>query len=313
MNKDISINNRITVILLSLLCCLLWGSAVPVIKTGYRLLGINDSDSAQQILFGGIRFFLAGALVIILGSIIAGRLLTFKASMIKPVIWLATFQTAGQYIFFYMGAANVSGVKGSIITGLSNFFAIIIASLVFKQEKFTRRAALGCGLGISGVLLVNLIGNPLDVGFSFAGEGCYLIAAISCGISTSLIAKFSKKNDPVALSGYQFMLGGLVMIILGTIMNRSGGGHLEILGAFDYVSVSVLIYLALVSAVAYTLWSVLLKTNPVSQVAIFGFTTPIFGTYISAIVLGEFEHLYGVGTLLSLILVCAGIVVINRE
>ena len=50
------------------------------------------------------------------------------------------------------------------------------------------------------------------------------------------------------------------------------GGHL------DYVTVggiTVVLYLALVSAVAYTLWSVLLAYNDVSKVAIFGFVNPL--------------------------------------
>lgn len=313
INNNNNNNNRIRVVLLALICCVLWGSAVPVIKTGYRLLGITEEDASSQILFGGIRFFLAGALVILLGSLISKRILRLERDMLKPVMWLATFQTVGQYVFFYIGAANVSGVKGSIITGLSNFFAILIACLIFRQEKFTRRAQLGCALGISGVLLINLIGNPLDLGFSLQGEGCYTIAAISCGISTSLIARFSRHNDPVALSGYQFMLGGLVMSVIGMSMKAATGSELTMPAAFNGYSLTVLMYLAMVSAVAYTLWSVLLKNNPVSQVAVFGFTTPIFGSIISAIVLNETEHLYGMGTLLSLALVCAGIIVINRE
>ena len=62
------------------------------------------------------------------------------------------------------------------------------------------------------------------------------------------------------------------------------GGHL------DYVTVggiTVVLYLALVSAVAYTLWSVLLAYNDVSKVAIFGFVNPLCSVILSALVLGE--------------------------
>lgn len=41
------------------------------------------------------------------------------------------------------------------------------------------------------------------------------------------------------------------------------------------------------SAVAYTLWGVLLKYNPVSRVTIFGFMNPMFGVLLSAVFLGE--------------------------
>ena len=53
------------VALLACVCCILWGSAIPVIKTGYHLLQVDSSDTASQIVFAGIRFTLAGILVLI--------------------------------------------------------------------------------------------------------------------------------------------------------------------------------------------------------------------------------------------------------
>ncbi|MDD5797459.1 MAG: hypothetical protein PUD21_02790 [Clostridiaceae bacterium] len=50
----------------------------------------------------------------------------------------------------------------------------------------------------------------------------------------------------------------------------------------------------MVSAVAYTLWSVLLTYNPVSKVTIFGFVNPLCSVMLSA-----------------LVLVCVGIYVVN--
>ena len=38
---------------LACVCCILWGSAIPVIKTGYRILAVDSADTASQIVFGG--------------------------------------------------------------------------------------------------------------------------------------------------------------------------------------------------------------------------------------------------------------------
>ena len=57
------------VALLACVCCILWGSAIPVIKTGYRFLHVDSSDIASQIVFAGVRFTLAGILVLIFASI----------------------------------------------------------------------------------------------------------------------------------------------------------------------------------------------------------------------------------------------------
>ena len=53
----------------AMVCCFLWGSAFPCIKIGYALFGIDSADTASQILFAGLRFTLAGVLVVLFYSI----------------------------------------------------------------------------------------------------------------------------------------------------------------------------------------------------------------------------------------------------
>ena len=88
------------------------------------------------------------------------------------------------------------------------------------------------------------------------------------------------------------------------------GGHLE---HITFVSGLLILYLALVSAVAYTLWSVLLTHNPVSKVAIFGFVNPLCSVMLSALVLGEVRQAFNLGSLIALVLVCVGIYVVNCQ
>ena len=52
----------------------------------------------------------------------------------------------------------------------------------------------------------------------------------------------------------------------------------------------LLLYMAMISTVAYTVWGILMKNNPVSRVSIFNFMTPLFGVLLSAIFLGEVEQ-----------------------
>ena len=54
---------------LACVCCILWGSAIPTIKTGYRLLQVDSADTASQIVFAGVRFTLAGLLVLLFTSL----------------------------------------------------------------------------------------------------------------------------------------------------------------------------------------------------------------------------------------------------
>lgn len=75
----------------------------------------------------------------------------------------------------------------------------------------------------------------------------------------------------------------------------------------------MLVYLAVVSAVAYSLWGILLKYNPVSKVAVFGFMNPVFGVILSALLLGEGAQAAGVKSLIALLLVSIGIYVVNKK
>lgn len=294
------------VALLACVCCILWGSAIPVIKTGYRLMQVDAADTASQIVFAGVRFTLAGLMVLVFASIREKKVLIPDRTILTYAVPVGLAQTVGQYFFFYIGVAHTSGVKGGIITGLGNFIAILMSCLIVRKERLTGRKMAGCVLGFTGVVVINLMGKSLDMGFSLTGEGFILISQFAYGISTILINIYSKKVSPVVLSGTQFTLGGIVLTLIGVGM----GGHL---GSVTVVGIVIIVYLALVSAVAYTLWSVLLAWNDVSKVAIFGFVNPLCSVILSALILGEVKQAFNTGSLVALLLVCAGIYIVNYQ
>ncbi len=223
-------------------------------------------------------------------------------------MFLSLFQTIGQYIFFYIGLAHTTGVNSAVVDSLTGFFAVIIACLVMKMEKLTFRKIIGCLLGFAGVLIVNLDTS----GFSFSplGDGLVALSALCYGISSSLIKKYSAEHDTVLFSGYQFMSGGVVMALVGVAMGSLKGTAVP---TKSYAAaIGILIYLALFSSVAYTLWGILLKTNDVSKISVFGFMNPVIGVILSALLLGEVEML-GIKHIISLVLIALGIAMVNIQ
>ena len=204
----------------------------------------------------------------------------------------------------YIGLAHNSGVKASIINGSNTFFVILVSTIIFRQEKLNLKKIIGCVIGFAGVIVVSMNGQKIDMNLSIMGDGSLFLCALSYAFSSCLMKNYSKKDNPVMLSGYQFIFGGIVMIILGLVMG----------GRITHVSVSailMLFYLACISAVAYSIWGILLKHNPVSKVAIFGFTNPVFGVLLSAWWLGEGSRELGINALIALVLVCIGICIVN--
>ncbi|MDO5107925.1 MAG: DMT family transporter [Coriobacteriaceae bacterium] len=296
------------VVLGCLVCCALWGSAFPCIKIGYELFNVASGDTASQLLFAGVRFTLSGIMVIV-GTSLARRepMLPSRAD-IGPILTLAMFQTVGQYIFFYMGLSRASGTTSSILESSANFMAILLAALAFHTEHLTSRKIIGCLIGFAGVVLINLggAGTAQGISFSLDGEGFVLISCVSAALSTCLIGIFSHDHDGVLLSGWQFLVGGAVLTAAGLLM----GGHLAPQAIAP--AVALIAYMAFISAMAYSMWARLLAVNPVSRVSVFGFMNPIFGFALSAIILGEGRSTNLFVAIAALLLVCAGIIVVNR-
>lgn len=298
------LQNNLIVWLCAMLCCAFWGSAFPGIKIGYRLFEISGSDTATVILFAGCRFTLAGFLTIFLGSLLSKKVLLPKRTSWNKILCLCMLQTVLQYLFFYIGLANTSGVKASIINAVNVFVSLLVSCLLFHQETLSSQKILGCIIGFAGVVLINMSGMNFEL--SLTGEGFIFLSTVAYAFSSVYLKKFSSSENPVILSGYQFMIGGLIMIFAGFFM----GGKISVI---SWGGILLLIYLALVSAIAYTLWGLLLKYNPVSKIAVFGFMTPVFGVILSAIFLGETAQATGLVSLISLILVCVGITIVNRK
>lgn len=190
---------------LALICCALWGSAIPCIKIGYELLGIQNGDVPSELLFAGVRFMLAGAIALAAAVITRRRLPRVSRTGWPLVIRLSLAQTIVQYAFFYIGVSNASGARGSIVNAMNTFLCVLMAALVFRQERLTARKVLGCAIGFAGVVIVNLTGGDSGGAVTLTGEGFILIAAVSYAVSSALIHTYSQREDPVALSGYQFI------------------------------------------------------------------------------------------------------------
>ena len=179
-----------------------------------------------------------------------------------------------------------------------------IRTILFRQEKLTAKKLLGCLIGFAGVVVVSLSGR-LGGGVRLDGEGFLVFSAAAYGCASVLIKRYSLREDPIALSGWQFILGGVLMTAAGL----TGGGRLNAVAAAAW---PIMIYLGLLSAIAYMLWSLLLQRHPVSKIMVFSFLNPVFGVLLSAVLLDEFRALSIPRCLLAMLLVCFGVWIVNR-
>lgn len=284
------------------LCCLLWGSAYPAIKSGYEIFQIATDDIPSKIVFAGYRFLFAGLLLLLFAMMQRKPIARLSGRQYGQLAVLGLTQTALQYIFFYIGLAFTTGVKGSIMNATGTFFSVLLAHFIYQNDKLSYNKTLGCVLGFAGVMVVNF-NSGMDFSFTLAGDGSVVLAAFILSAATLYGKRISQTVDPTVMTGYQLGMGGLALVVGGYLT----GGSLTVHGVS---SVAILGYLTLLSSVAFALWSILLKYNRVGMIAPFNFLIPVSGAVLSSIFLGEniLEWKYAI----ALVLVCSGIWWVNK-
>ena len=303
MNREKIFTNKINIIIIATICTFLWGSAFPAVKLGYEIFNISSSDTYSKFIFAGYRFFLAGIIVLTIKLLRKENIFDINKKDLKEISILGVIQTTFQYIFFYLGLTYTTGVRGSIINGTGTFFSILLAHFIYKNDKLSFNKVIGCIIGFLGVVLANT-GALNGDSFTIKGEGFILIASLILSISSIYSKKISQNKDAYTVTGYQLLIGGFILSILGYLL----GGSLT---NFNIKSISLLIYMAFLSAIAFALWAQLLKYNKVSAISIFNFLIPVFGTILSGIILKE--DIFNVKILISLVLVCLGIFLVYRK
>lgn len=290
---------------LAVFCTLLWGSAFPSIKLGYQLFNVAQQDVPSIIAFAGSRFTLAGILVLIMRLFLRARSDKNHLSVKQwsQIGLLGLLQTTAVYIFFYISLSYTTGAKGAILNSLSVFFSAILAHFFFSNDKISRTKLIGILLGFVAVILVNYeVGFGFD--FSLKGEGFMIIATIFVSLAFIVSKRLTKFADPMLIAGSQLAFGGLILLIIGL----SFGGSFP-KGPFK--AYLLLLYLASLSAIAFSVWTSLLKYHNVSTITVYNFLVPVVGTFLSVVILGE--KVFQIQYLIALPLVAIGIYIVNKE
>ena len=298
------LKNRIVAYVGALICTLLWGTAFPFIKLGYITFNIPENDIGGKLLFAGERFFLAGIIVLVFGLIVYKKVMALNKSIILPIGLLGFVQTFLQYVFSYIGVGFTTATNTSIITGTTSFISVILAGILFKSDRLTAPKIIGCITGFVGIVFINIqnLSQLSADSIILLGDLFVFLSAVSGAGGNVITKKLMKNINPTVATAYQLTFGGLCLLVLGLIL----GGKIDLLNLNGTV---ILLWLSIVSAVSFLLWTALLKYHPVSRITVFTLLIPIFGTMWSGIILGE--DILKVEYLFALLFVSTGILLVN--
>lgn len=303
--KSNYLSNRVVATVLAVFCTFLWGSAYPAIKLGYELFEVGLDDTAAKLAFAGIRFFIAGILVLIFYQFQnkdAQKIRDLKSEHWVKIIILALAQTSVHYYFYYIGLSYTSGAKASILNSTSVFFSALIAHFFFANDRISVTKAIGIVIGLFAVTIINYE-TDLGLTFKITGEGFVVISSFFAAIGSTYSKRASKSVNPILLTGAQLAIGGALLLAVGLLWGSA-------FPTSSFKGYLLLIYMAAISAVAFTIWTMLLRYNKVSSITVFFFLIPLFGTILSAIVLKE--SVLKLQYLVALPSVALGIYLVNK-
>ena len=271
------------VVVFALTAAIAWGWAFPLIKVGFGAFGITADMTGSKMLFAGIRFAVAGLIVQTVARSSGRSFKTSKVADWKFLLAFALMNTSLHDFFFYVGMSHSEGSRAAILNSLSTFLVVLLACACFKSDKLTSRKLVGCVVGFSGILALNL-GGAESGRFTWLGDGMIIMNAICGAVSGLMTRGLSRRIDVFVGTGLSLTIGGMLLIIPGLAL----GGTLP---NVNLLGIICLLLLIAISALGFALYNKLLSCNPVGKVAIYNSLIPIVGAVTSCLCLGEAFHL----------------------
>lgn len=295
MNSMSNKNNLLAYLALGAVC-IIWGTTYLALRVGVTQF--------PPFLFSGIRFLLAGPLLL--------TLLYFFRKVPFPSRKILAQQAVSGLLLCTFGVGIVgwsemfvSSGLAAIICSVMPIWVMLINFAIASDDQPALPVVLGLVIGLAGIVLifgehVSDFSDPnytLGIFTTFAGNICW-------AIGTVWVKRKTTATDPFLAAGLQMLFGGLFLLPMSLLFD-------------DYATITTsgdmifsLVYLILFGSVAaYASFSYAIKKLPMTMVSLYAYINPIVAVLLGALLLGERLNLrIGIGILITL----AGIYVVNR-
>ncbi len=256
----------------ALSACLLWSTAFVGVKVGLQY--------TTPLFFAGIRFILAGILVLILSRNIRG-LIPYLREHWKLAVAVGSLQTGIMYGLFFNGINLLPAGIAAIITGTSPLITSVTAHFTIADDKLTPRKILGFIIAITGVVLISIGRNASMTAWHTELIGILLLLTSSSANAFSQVIVKKHPSNPLLLNASQIFIGGCMLLITSLVVE--GVPTLS----FPPIFYGTLLWLSAVSGFAFSIWFTLLQkpTVKISELNIFKFVIPVTGAILSWVII----------------------------
>ncbi|MCU4729008.1 EamA family transporter [Bacillus cereus] len=283
-----------------ILVCIIFGTTFLTIKIGIEA-------GAPPLFSAGIRFFLAGIILMIIFKL--------KRKEIMPHIFSKRIMYAG-FCLTFMTFASLYWSEQYISSGLAAVLSatgpmmILLIQAKRNREKLQKEQLIALVIALAGVIFVSLPGMHQQVTFIWSiacivlviGELFYGIGSIR---SKEILSDLSNVS-PFLINGIQMFYGGILLLIASIIVEQP---NVTVLTSWSVQwPILYLIFIGSIGGHGLYYW-LLSKTNPVFP-STWLYVSPLIAIIVGYIILGEpLNPTMGMGACLILI----GVFLANRS
>lgn len=273
------------------------------------LMGLNQVFI--KLVNGGLSpMFQAGlrsvcALVLVLGyAWWTMRRLSVRDGSLEPGI-LCGLLFSAEFMLTFIAFEYTSVARATMLFYTMPFWLACMAHFMIPGERLTLMRLLGLTLAIAGVGWALLHNDHPATEYALVGDLMCLAASL-CWAGIALIARTTKlsKSSPEMQLVYQLAVSSIIILPLAPLYGDLVRDFTPAIGAMFAFQVIVVV------SFGFLMWFRVLAVYPASDMASFGFLTPLFGVLFGWLILGETITIEFIG---ALALVCIGIVLVNRK
>jgi drug/metabolite transporter (DMT)-like permease len=253
------------------LLVVVWAVSWPVIKIGVGVV--------PPIWFGCLRYAIATAVLAAIAGVRDGLHLPSRADR-RLIMVSGALQMAAYSALTGLALTKLPAGRASVL-GFSTPLWVVPLAVWRGQERLTRAALLGVGVGLGGIVAIAL---PTMIRGGAHGAAPYLMlagAALAWAISIVFVRAHRFGADPLALAPWQILVASALLFVVAIASE----------GAPPSVGMRAVATLAYVGpvATAFAYWAMVEigRRIPASTLSVALLATPSLGLTFSALVQGD--------------------------
>jgi drug/metabolite transporter (DMT)-like permease len=256
-----------------LVVCVFWGSTYLAIKIGVTEL--------PPFLFAGLRFFVAGVLLLSIARTLGDPLP--RKSDWKTLAVVGLLLLAGGNAFVVWSEQYVgSGIASIFVVTVAMWTALFDAIIPGGSSDLNWRIVAGLLLGFLGTLL--LVGaTPAEIlAADKRGPIALTMASASWSLGTVYAKRHPTQASPYIGAAFQMIVGGGAVALLGTVLGEWPSWHLSARG------IGAIAYLVIFgSIVGYSAYSYALRHASATIVGTYAYVNPVIAVLLGWLLLHE--------------------------